>query len=113
MGLLNRMDAAVDGANARLFTHRAMSLQVLESNDLAAGVHDFHTSLDIEADPRSWSAKHLGRGADLGSQAIQAVKDHRRLLGLGVLAASSTGLKARLPAAKALLDKAQAPHLGK
>lgn len=74
--LLDRMSVAVGTANAKMGWARTKSTAVVESgNHLAGGVHDFHESLGIEADPRSWEAKQLRRAADLGSQAIQKTKD--------------------------------------
>lgn len=74
--LLGRMDAAVGSANATMVWNRTKSLEVVDSaNHLATGIHDFHGLLRIESDPQSWDARPLGRGADIGSQAIQVVKD--------------------------------------
>jgi len=74
--LLGRMDVAVGTANATMVWNRTKSLEVVESaNHLATGIHDFHGLLRIESGPQSWDARQLGRGADIGSQAIQVVKD--------------------------------------
>jgi hypothetical protein len=74
--LLDRMDAAVGTANAKLFWNRTKSPAVVQwGNLLAAGVHEFHELLGITSDPRSWEERRLGPAAELGSQAIQKTKD--------------------------------------
>jgi hypothetical protein len=74
--LLGRMDVAVGTANAKMVWNRAKSLVVVESaNHLALGIHDFHGLLRIESDAQSWDSRHLGRGADIGSRAIQGAKE--------------------------------------
>jgi hypothetical protein len=83
--LLDRMDAAVGTANAKMVWNRTKCLEVVDSaNHLAAGVHNFHGLLRIESDPRSWQGRRLGRAADLGSQAIQKTKDTAPYVGAGV-----------------------------
>ncbi len=74
--LLARMNMAVNSANVKMIWTRTRSTAVVQSgNHLAVDVHHFHVLLGIEADPRSWEAKQLGRVANLGSQAIQKTKD--------------------------------------
>lgn len=74
--LLDRMNAAVGTANAKMVWNRAKSMEVVESaNHLAAGVHDFHGLLRIESDRRSWEERRLGTAAEVGSQVIQKTKD--------------------------------------
>lgn len=83
--LLGRMDVAVDTANAKIVWNRAKSLEVVDSaNHLATDIHDFHGLLRIGSDPQSWDARQLGRGADIGSQAIQVAKDKRTVVAAGV-----------------------------
>ncbi|MET7670511.1 hypothetical protein [Micromonospora luteifusca] len=83
--LLDRMDAAVGTANAKMVWNRTECLEVVDSaNHLAAGVHNFHGLLRIESDPRSWQERRLGPAADLGSQAIQKTKDTAPYAGAGV-----------------------------
>lgn len=74
--LLDRMDAAVGTANAKMVWNRTKCMEVVDSaNHLAAGVHNFHGVLRIESDLRSWQGRRLGPAADLGSQAIQKTRD--------------------------------------
>jgi hypothetical protein len=74
--LLDRMDAAVGTANAKMVWKRVKSMDVVESaNHLATGVHDFHGLLRIESDPRSWEKRRLGPAAEMGSQVIQKTKE--------------------------------------
>lgn len=74
--LLDRMDAAVGTANAKIFWNRTRSPEVVQSgNQVAAGVHDFHMLLGAPSDPRSWQARQLRPAAEIGSQAIQKAKD--------------------------------------
>jgi len=75
--LLSRMDAAVSTANAKMILNRTLSHAVIGSaNDVASGIHDFHGVLSIDAAPMAWKPRRLGRGADIGSQAIQGAKDN-------------------------------------
>jgi hypothetical protein len=74
--LLGRMDLAVGRANATMVWTRTKSLAVIESgNHLAAGVHEFHELLGVEADRRSWDARKLGPVVSRSAQAIQKTKD--------------------------------------
>jgi hypothetical protein len=83
--LLGRMDVAVGTANATMVWNRTKSLEVVESaNHLATGIHDFHGLLRIESGPQSWDARQLGRGADIGSQAIQVAKDKGPVAAVGL-----------------------------
>lgn len=94
--LLDRMDAAVGTANAKMVWNRTRCLEVVDSaNHLAAGVHNFHGLLRIESDPRSWQERRLGPAADLGSQAIQKTKDTAPYVaaGAGLLALVAVGKK--------------------
>jgi hypothetical protein len=101
--LLGRMEVAVGTANAKMVWNRTKSLEVVESaNDLATGIHDFHGLLRIESEPQSWDARQLGRGADIGSQAIQVAKDKGPI----VVTAASVGL-AGLTLGKKLQDEKQ------
>jgi len=93
--LLVRMDVAVGTANATMVWNRTKSLEVVESaNHLATGIYDFHGLLRIESDPQSWDARQLGRGADIGSQAIQVVKDKREVV--AVVGLASLALRKKL-----------------
>ena len=75
--LLSRMDAAVSTANAKMIWNRTLSHAVIGSaNDVASGIHDFHGVLSIDAAPRAWNPRRLGRGADIGAHAIQGAKDN-------------------------------------
>jgi hypothetical protein len=70
--LLDRIDAAVGMANAKVLRSLTKSLAVVESgNHLAAGVNDFHGLLGIEADP------DLGRHGSLGLSRRRALKRSR------------------------------------
>jgi hypothetical protein len=94
--LLDRMDAAVGTANAKLVWNRNKCLEVVDSaNHLAIGVHNFHGLLRIESNPRSWQQKQLGPAAELGSQAIQKTKDAApyAAAGVGVLAMAAIAAK--------------------
>lgn len=74
--LLDRMDAAVGTANAKMVWNRTKCMEVVDlANHLAAGVHNFHGLLRIESDLRSWQQRRLRPAADLGSQAIQKTRD--------------------------------------
>ena len=86
--LLGRMDAAVGTANAKMVWNRTKSFEVVEAaKNLGTGIHDFHGLLRIESDPQSWDTRQLGRGADIGSQAIQVAKDKGPVVALVGLAA--------------------------
>ena len=75
--LLERMDAAVGTANAKMIWSRTHSHVVIGSaNHVATGIHDFHGLLNIDAAPMAWDARRLPRGADIGSHAVQGVKDN-------------------------------------
>jgi hypothetical protein len=75
--LLGSMDAAVTTANAKVIWHRTLCHAVIGSaNHVATGIDDFHGVMRIDAEPRSWSPRRLGTGADIGSQAIQGAKDN-------------------------------------
>jgi hypothetical protein len=90
--LLGRMAVAVRAANATMIWNRTKSLEVVESaNHLATGIYDFQGLLRIESDPQSWDARQLGRGAKIGSQAIQVAKDK----GLGVAGVGLAGIALR------------------
>ena len=94
--LLSRMDVAVGTANAKMVWNRTKSLEVVESaNHLATGIYDFHGLLRIESDPQSWDARQLGRGADIGSQAIQVAKD-KKVVAAGVGLAGLAALRKKL-----------------
>lgn len=83
--LLDRMDAAVGAANAKMVWNRAKPLDVVASaNHLASGFHDFHGLLRIESDPRSWEERRLGPAAEMGSQVIQKTKDTAPTVAAGV-----------------------------
>lgn len=74
--LLDRMDAAVGTANARIFWNRTKSPEVVQSgNMVAAGVHEFHMLLGAPSERRSWQPRQLGTAAEIGSQTIQKTKD--------------------------------------
>lgn len=74
--LLDRIDAACGTANARMLWHRTRAMVVVESGAaIAAGVHDFHKSLGIPSEARSWEPRQLGRSAELAAQTIQKTKD--------------------------------------
>jgi len=74
--LLGRMDTAVGRANKRLPLTRDKSLFVIDAgNRVAAGVHEFHELLGIEATRRSWEPRQLRPVAEAGSKAIQKTKD--------------------------------------
>ncbi|WP_409330380.1 hypothetical protein [Trujillonella humicola] len=74
--LLDRMDVAVGKANAKLVWNWKKSLEVVQAGNLvASGVDDFHELLEIQAEPRSWSARQLGPIVEKGAQAIQGTKD--------------------------------------
>lgn len=74
--LLRRIDVAADLANARMMWNRKASPEVVGwSNRLASSLHDFHVSLSIDADPRSWETRQLTRLPELGAQAIQKGKE--------------------------------------
>ena len=89
------MDVAVGTANATMVWNRTKSLEVVESaKHLATGIYDFHGLLRIESDPQSWDARQLGRGADIGSQAIQVVKDKRTVV--AVVGLASLALRKKL-----------------
>ncbi len=96
--LLDRMDAAVGTANAKIFWNRTKSPAVVQSgNHVATGVHDFHALLRIESDPRSWEERQLGSAAEMGSQAIQKTKDtapYVAAAGVGLLGVA--GLRKKL-----------------
>jgi hypothetical protein len=86
--LLDRMDLAVDTANAKIVWNRKKSVDVVRhANQLAPGIHDFHVTLSIESEPRAWDARQLGRGADIGSQVVQVARDTGPVVatGAGVL----------------------------
>ncbi len=92
--LLGRMDVAVGTANAKMVRYRTKSLEVVESaNHLATGIHDFHGLLRIESDPQSWNARQLGRGKDIGSQAIQVAKDKGPAVAAGLAGLAALGKK--------------------
>lgn len=87
--LLIRMDAAVNRANARIFWTREKSMALIESgNGLASGVNEFHATLGIDSDPRSWEPRQLAAAAEVGSHAIQGAKDGAPVAGavLGAVA---------------------------
>jgi hypothetical protein len=91
--LLDRMDAAVGTANAKMVWNRAKSMDVVESaNHLATGVHDFHGLLRIESDPRSWEERRLGTAAEMGSQVIQKTKDTAPIIAAGATLLGLIGL---------------------
>ncbi len=96
--LLDRMDAAVGTANAKIFWNRTKSpAVVLSGNYVATVVHDFHALLGIEFDPRSWEERQLGSAAEMGSQTIQKTKDmapYVAAAGVGLLGVA--GLRKKL-----------------
>lgn len=96
--LLDRINVAVGTANAKMVWTRTKSMAVVQSsNHLARCVSDCHEALRIEADPRAWEARQLGRVVDKGAQAIQVTKDRGPLVvGAGALAVSALGLGKRL-----------------
>ncbi len=95
--LLDRMDAAVGMANAKIFWNRTRSPAVVQSgNHVATGVYDFHALLGIESDPRSWEERQLGSAAEMGSQAIQKTKDMAPYVAAGVGLLGVAGLRKKL-----------------
>ena len=75
-GLLGRMDAAVNTANTKMVFNRTRSLSVLNAaSRVSTGVDEFHGLVSIDADPWSWNARQLGRAWDIGSHAVQTIKD--------------------------------------
>lgn len=99
--LLGRIDSAVGTANAKMIWNRTRSHSVIGSaNHVAAGIHDFHGLLRIDAAPMAWDPRRLRRGADIGSQAIQGAKDNGPQA-----AAAATTLASLVFAGKKLQDK--------
>jgi rRNA processing protein Krr1/Pno1 len=84
--LVARMNAAAGTANAKVLLHPTKSPAVVQlSNDVAAGVHDFHERLGIESGRRSSEAR---RWVDAAAEA----RDRARETGVkGVDAAKSFG----------------------
>ncbi|WP_434992750.1 hypothetical protein [Arthrobacter sp. Ld5] len=84
--LLNRIDAAAGWANSKVLLHPASSRAVIHtSNQLAAGVGDFHERLGIEGDRQPLAAKRW-------MEAVVDVKDRVVETGVdGVGAARSFG----------------------
>lgn len=74
--LLDRIEAACGTANSKIRWNWANALAIVKSsNDVASGVHDFHELLGIAGVQRSWEARRLGRGAEIGAIAVQKTKD--------------------------------------
>jgi rRNA processing protein Krr1/Pno1 len=95
--LLDRMDAAVRTANAKMVWSLNKSLEVIEStNHLGTGIQDFHGLLTIESDPRTWEARRLGSAMDFGSQAIQKSKDAAPIVVAGLGAAGLIGFASKV-----------------
>ena len=82
--LLGRMDAAVGRANSKvLFNPKQSPAVVRSSNNVAAGVHEFHELLGIESgressEARRWSeaaAERWDSARGTGASAVHTVKD--------------------------------------
>jgi hypothetical protein len=102
MQLLMRMDTAVGTANEKMFWTRNKSVAIIDSgNGLALGVHEFHDLLGIEAEPRSWKARQLGRAEDVGSLVIQKSKDGAPAAAAVVALVATAALGAKAQADKA------------
>lgn len=95
--LLERIDATVASANDRLFWARAKSLAIVQSGNFVANeIDDFHETLRIEAESRSWSPRQLGPAVERSALAIQKAKDGApAALAVGSLAALAAAVKKR------------------